>query len=76
MSELSTSSNVGDDDQQPVAKGIVQASELPVFNAQWREEEDILIAIEMSIHEQQLQITAEEKAAIEIRQCLVCEILH
>ena len=53
-------SNVGDDDQQPVAKGIVQASEL----AQWREEQEILIAIEMSIHEQQLQITAEEKAAV------------
>ena len=48
-------SNVGDDDQQPV-----QASEL----AKWREEQEILIAIEMSIREQQLQITAKEKAAV------------
>ena len=53
-------------DQQPDAQGIHQASEL----AKWREEQEVLIAIEVSMHEEQLQIaeaaaaTAAAKAAV------------
>ena len=58
--EASNAADVGSNVAGSILKGIVQANEL----AKWREEQEILIAIEMSIHEQQLQITAEEKAAV------------